>query len=240
MPKIGPEEERQKFAEYYARQIDGRLEKIASQAYELTDVAKEALRAELAKRGLNSTLAEQPPAPPQSSKKQHEPQPGDPPPDLPADGEPAEDTNAFEVELRRMVTVRCFRDLPEALLAKTCLDSAGIESLLIDDNTVRLDWFWSNAISNVKVKVDPADAEAANELLSQPIPDKFEVPGVGEYQQPHCPKCQSLDVTFKELNRPVSYLTLWLKVPIPVYRRAWRCHSCNVEWEDDEASEAML
>ncbi len=52
MPKIGPEEERQKFAEYYARQIDGRLEKIASQAYELTDVAKEALRAELAKRGL--------------------------------------------------------------------------------------------------------------------------------------------------------------------------------------------
>lgn len=240
MPRIDPEQERQRLADFYAGQLDGKLEKIAGTAYELTDIAKEVLRAELAKRGLTPTLAELPPPPPPSAKDQQQPQPGDPPPNEPAGEELTEDLGDSEFELRNMVTVRRFRDLPEALLAKTCLDSAGIESLLIDDNTVRLDWFWSNMISGVKVKVDPEDAESANELLSQPIPDKFEVDGVGEFEQPHCPRCQSLDVTFKELNRPISYLTLWLNVPIPVYRRAWRCHSCNVEWEDDERSDITI
>jgi len=79
--------------------------------------------------------------------------------------------------------------------------------------------------------------EVANEILNQPIPDGFDVAGVGEYQQPQCPKCQSLQVTFQELNRPVSYMTVWLHVPIPVYRPAWRCHACDAEWEDDEAEE---
>lgn len=132
-----------------------------------------------------------------------------------------------------MVTLRHFRDLPEALLAKGCLDSADIECTLVGDNVVRLGWFWSNAMGGVQLKVAPSDADAANELLTQPIPEKFEVAGIGAYQQPHCPNCQSLDVTFQELNRPVSYMTMWLNVPIPVYRRAWRCHSCDVEWEDD-------
>jgi len=231
MPKLDPDQERRRLIDFYAGQLDGELEKIAGTAYELTDIAKEALRAELAKRGLTPTFRELPPSPPETDL--NEPQPGDPPLEEPPDEEPAEDLDDGEVELRTMVTVRRFRDLPDALLAKTCLDSAGIECLLIDDNTVRLDWLWSNVISGVKLKVDPADAETAHEVLSQPIPERFEVAGIGEFQQPHCPKCQSLDVTYRELNRPASYLTLWLNVPIPIYRRAWRCHSCNVEWEDD-------
>jgi len=44
-----------------------------------------------------------------------------------------------------MVTVRQFRDLPEALLARDSLVSAGIEAELADDNMVRMDWFISNA-----------------------------------------------------------------------------------------------
>jgi hypothetical protein len=123
--------------------------------------------------------------------------------------------------------------MPEALLAKGCLESAGIDSCLVDDNIVRLDWFWSDLVGGIKLEVDPKDFDVAEEILDQPIPEGFDVPGIGEYQQPHCPKCQSLDVTFQELNRPASYLTAWLRVPIPLHRRAWRCHYCNSEWEDD-------
>jgi hypothetical protein len=118
------------------------------------------------------------------------------------------------------------------LLAKGRLDSAGIEAVLTDDNLIRLDWFWSNLLGGIKLSVPPEDVEDADEILDQSIPEGFDVAGLGEYRQPHCPKCQSLDVTFKELNRPLSYLTLWLNVPIPIYRRAWRCHSCGAEWED--------
>jgi hypothetical protein len=40
-------------------------------------------------------------------------------------------------EFRWLQTIRQFRDLPEALLAKGCLESAGIEAFLSDDNMVR-------------------------------------------------------------------------------------------------------
>lgn len=42
-------------------------------------------------------------------------------------------------ELNHTVTLRKFRDLPEALLAKGSLESAGIEAYLLDDNMVRMD-----------------------------------------------------------------------------------------------------
>jgi hypothetical protein len=228
MAMIDLDEERRRLAEFYSQQMDGELENVAKQGYALTDLAREALRAELSKRGLGVELTEARPVPPPPPAAF--PQPGDPPPESPR-AEASASSN--ESERRRMVTIRQIRDLPEALLAKGSLESAGIEALLTDDNTVRIDWFWSNLVGGIKLSVDSQDVEAAEEILEQPIPEGFDVSGVGEYQQPHCPNCQSLDVTYKELNRPVSYLTLWIDFPIPVYRRAWRCHDCDVEWEDD-------
>jgi len=225
MAMIDPERERQRLAEFYAGQIDGELEKVAKQAYEMTGIAREALRAELARRGLSVELVEQRPVTPAPP-----PLPGDPPPEPP----PVDPVVDGEIEMRNLMTIRRFRDLPDALLAKGCLDSTGTECVLVDDNVVRLDWLWSNGVGGVggvKLRVDAEDAAAAAEMLAQPIPEHFEVPGVGEYQQPHCPQCNSLDVNFQELD-PAAYLSLAVSFPIPFHRRAWRCHSCRVEWEE--------
>lgn len=230
MAKIDPEQERRRLADFYSHQMDGELAKVADRAYELTDIAREALAAELSRRGLATPLVEHAPVPPAPVA-----QPGDPPePDASA----AELSSAEgELELRTMSTIRQFRDLPEALLAKGSIESAGIEAILTDDNVVRLDWFWSNLMGGIKLKVGPEDVEAANEILNQPIPDGFDVEGIGEYLQPECPKCQSLDVNFRELV-PAAYLSLALNVPLPLRRRAWHCHSCDAEWEDDATSES--
>ncbi|MGC1501765.1 MAG: DUF2007 domain-containing protein, partial [Terriglobales bacterium] len=83
---------------------------------------------------------------------------------------PASPSREDRIELDEFVTLRQFRDLPEALLAKGSLESAGIEALLADDNMIRLDWFYSNLLGGIKLKVRAEDAEAANEILSQPIP----------------------------------------------------------------------
>jgi hypothetical protein len=139
-----------------------------------------------------------------------------------------------EIDIRRFVTIRQFRDLPEALLAKGSLESAGIQCFLRDDNMVRLDWFISNFVGGVKLCVNPEDAETANRLLEEPILEGMYVHGVGLYEQPRCPKCQSLDVNFQELDRPVAYLSAFLRVPMPIQRKGWRCHSCNAEWEGEE------
>jgi len=226
MAMIDPEQETRRLAEFYSGQLDGELEQVAGQAYELTKLAREALRAELAKRGLRVKLVEQAtaaPAPPAPRVL-----PGDPPPEAP----PLDSPPAGELDMRRMVAIRRFRDLPEALLAKGSLDSAGIECALVDENVVRLDWFWSNLMGGVKLLVEPEDAATAEEVLTQPIPEHFDVAGVGEYEQPRCPKCNSLDVTFQELD-PAAYLSMAVSVPIPFHRRAWRCRSCKSEWEDD-------
>ncbi len=222
---IDPEHDRRRLEAFYAGQVDGELEQVAGQAYDLTDLARQALRAELAKRGLVTALVEQGPVPALPMAR-----PGDPPPEHAAEEEENPDDGV--VEFRDMAVIRQFRDLPEALLAKGSLDSAGIECSLADANTVRIDWFWSNAVGGVKLLVAREDVADAEQVLSQPIPENFDVTGIGEYQQPHCPKCNSLDINFRELD-PSAYLTLAFNVPIPIRRRAWRCHSCNAEWEDD-------
>lgn len=138
-----------------------------------------------------------------------------------------------ELELQELVTVRQFRDLPEALLAKGCLESVGIECFLGDDNLVRLDWFISNFIGGIKLKVRAADAENAQQILDEPILEGLYVQGVGLYEQPRCPKCQSLDVNFEPLDRPIAYMSAFLRVPLPVQRPGWHCRACEAEWADD-------
>ena len=137
------------------------------------------------------------------------------------------------MELQELATIRQFRDLPEALLAKGCLESAGIECFLADENLVRLDWFISNFIGGIKLNVRVADVANARKILDEPILEGLYVQGVGLYEQPRCPKCQSLDVNFQELDRPIAYMTAFLRVPMPVQRPAWRCHECDAEWEDE-------
>jgi hypothetical protein len=142
-----------------------------------------------------------------------------------------------QLEMRELVTVRQFRDLPEALLAKGSLESAGIECFLADENLVRLDWFISNFIGGIKLNVRARDAENAQQLLDEPILEGLYVQGVGLYEQPRCPQCRSLDVNFQELDRPIAYMTAFLRVPMPIQRPAWRCHACDAEWEDDGAED---
>jgi len=133
-------------------------------------------------------------------------------------------------EFNRTVTLRQFRDLPEALLAKGCLESAGIQAYLVDDNMIRMDWFISNLLGGIKLKVRPEDAEAASEILNQPIPETLDVEGVGDFEQPKCPRCRSLDVSFDELDKPVAYLSAYAGVPLPFTKHGWTCQACGNAW----------
>lgn len=83
---------------------------------------------------------------------------------------------------QRFVKVFQFRDLGEALVIKGLLESSGINCLLGDENTVRMDWFWSNAIGGVKLWVPAEDEDAARSLL-QCAPEKIDAPK-GQIRKP--------------------------------------------------------
>jgi hypothetical protein len=110
---------------------------------------------------------------------------------------PAVTTPSSQNQNQQFLVLRRFRDLPEALVFGSLLDSASIECFLVDENTIRMDWFWSNLLGGIKLYVRKADLETASSLLEQGVRETFEVEGVGEYQQPRCPNCRSLDVSFQ-------------------------------------------
>ncbi len=143
--KFGSPEERNRLAQFYAALTDGELQQLAGEAGSLTDEAKGALESEMSemsRRKLGANAAGEPAA----------------------EGEDSAAANE-RAEMRELLTIRQFRDLPEALLAKSVLDSAGIECFLGDDNLIRMDWLWSNLLGGIKLRVRQEDAIVASRLL---------------------------------------------------------------------------
>lgn len=131
-----------------------------------------------------------------------------------------------------LVTIRQFRDVPIAEVARTALESAGIQAFLHDDNTIRMDWFLSNAIGGVKLLVRQEDVPAAEEILNLAPLDKFPTGDGHEFVQPKCPECGSLDISFAGLRKGPAYFSLFLGVPVPFVHEAWHCNSCGAQLEE--------
>lgn len=207
MAKRDSENERRRMAQRYANMSEGELRKIAEDAGSLTEEARAALRAEIARRGL----------------------------DVPLDTTETTQKPAGPVVLRRYLW------LHEALLAKTVLDSAGVECILADEHILRMDWLWSLGLGEVKLWVRAEDKDVAA-LLDQDWIESFVVGGVGDYIQPRCPNCGSLNISYRNLLRRLAYFSLFLcwlvsiVPPIALHELAWRCYASGHLWEDSQES----
>src|SRR5215469_4721541 len=62
-----------------------------------------------------------------------------------------------EPEFRRLVTVRRYRDLTEAFVGRSLLESAGIPVWIADEHLVRMNWFYSNLVGGMRLQVDERD-----------------------------------------------------------------------------------
>ena len=208
MAKIDWGKERERLTRIYAEMSDGELEKVAAEADSLSGVARGALRSEMLSRGMSA------------------------PPEARAAGERSESEPAHP----NLVMVGRYRDLPNASIAKSILDSAGIDSFLADENIVRMDWFYSNLMGGSKLMVREEDADTAKKILEMDVPESFEVEGAGNYEQERCPKCGSMDVSIDELDKRLAVAGFVVGLPIRVIHTGRKCHSCGHEWE--EAGEA--
>ena len=143
MGQIDEQKERRRLAELYAGLEGEELEEIAADADSLTEMAREALRSEMLRREMQA------------------------PPAAKEDTETSGAAEAFgsEREPPGPVVIGRYSVLPEALVAKSMLDSAGIECFLGDENLVRIDWFYSNLVGGIKLMVRAEDADTARKLL---------------------------------------------------------------------------
>jgi hypothetical protein len=142
-------------------------------------------------------------------------------------------------EFRELVTVRRYRDLSEAIVARAVVESAGIFCFLKDENLVRLDWQVSNFIGGIRLQVAAADVEAAGDILAQPIPNEISLPDQPGFMQPRCPRCTSTDISWERQGRKAALASLYLfSLPLPRGSESWHCNSCDLRWiEDDEPTE---
>jgi hypothetical protein len=140
-----------------------------------------------------------------------------------------------EPEFRRLVTVRRYRDLTEAFVGRSLLESAGIPAWIADEHLVRMNWFYSDLVGGMRLQVADHDEAAAREILEEGVPETITYSQDEEaYVQPTCPKCGSAEITLGSgTERGRSLVALYVvAIPVPPREMAWHCDACGAQWVD--------
>jgi hypothetical protein len=132
------------------------------------------------------------------------------------------------------VTVATFDLAVEAHVAKSRLESEGLEAFIADENIVNLNVFYSHAVGGVKLQVREEDFERARAALEiSPaaflVKELEPVPKEGNW----CPRCHSSE--FYDEKRPhwvtIAFFFLF-SLPLPFFRKRLRCHRCGHRWKE--------
>jgi hypothetical protein len=152
--------------------------------------------------------------------------------------EPASTVGDSRPVYRDLITLRRYRDLSEAIVARGVIESAGIFCFLKDENLVRLDWQISNFIGGIRLQVGANDVEGAEAILKENIPDIIEFPDQPDFHQPRCPRCSSVSISYERHGRKGALAFLYLfSLPVPRGGASWTCQNCDLHWTDSESSE---
>jgi hypothetical protein len=142
---------------------------------------------------------------------------------------------AAEPQLESMVTVGAYTSPWEAQLARACLETEGIDSVVIDEHLARI--WCATTVGGIRLQVREYDAPTAAELLRnlRPIPDIHLVTEADLPLPQRCPSCKSDNLVLERWS-VLGFLGTWLLLglAIPVPRRRWSCHGCGSDWKDEE------
>lgn len=205
------QQEYNRLSQAYREMADEELESVAAEAYDLTDIARQALSFEISSRGLKISLALTPPP----SEEDAAPLP------------PADD--GFVPADEDLVVIERAENMQDLLNTKSLLDRAQIECFLGAEKVHTPGELTSSFAGGLPMRVwRPAYAQAVEllsaqkpgyaERLNEKIPDS----------DIRCPKCNSDGVIFEESDvNPSS------DSPSNSSKYYWRCDDCGHEWEDD-------
>jgi DNA-directed RNA polymerase subunit M/transcription elongation factor TFIIS len=166
-------EEWRRLKEHYAAMSDDELQAVAGDGWELTEVAQQALQAELSSRRLDVKIAAAPPPSPAP--------------------EPSE-AGGFDPTDSDLAMAQQVWDLAEARRVKGILDAGGIPSYFGPNNVENPDELWLDSGGEIDVKVRQADQQRALQALRTAASESEP-----EYLA-RCPKCHSSEIVFQGLD----------------------------------------
>jgi len=181
MSEIDMGQEWRRLQDVYAGMSEEELQGVADDGFELTDLAKQALSAEISKRGLQVVVRL-----------------AQPPEDLQVQGPVDESFEPADLELSDVLFQIYGRN--DAKWAKKILGRAGIPCYfgpdLVDDPNL----LPASFDAGLKIMVRTDDFSRANQVLHQ----FFESRGVQQEEGPdysaHCPRCHSPEIVFQGLD----------------------------------------
>ena len=135
----------------------------------------------------------------------------------------------------RLVTIGSYETPFEANLVKSKLEAFGVDAVLADGETIRLDWLLSNALGGIKVQVPEPDVEEARLVLQSEATREQEEQDMPGAANAVCPACGSSN-THYFLDKRGSFST-WLVFGIPLLpaRSKNTCADCGCKWKVSSA-----
>jgi len=136
--------------------------------------------------------------------------------------------------------------LHEADIARSLLDSYGIESWILDEHQIRQRWHLAGALGGVKVAVAPEKAYRARQILSEDYSDVLEdIPEAELPAHPDecCPRCGGIatrSVERRAWPTLIGWITslFWLAFEVLAPRRRVDvqriCNACGHRWHRTE------
>lgn len=127
------------------------------------------------------------------------------------------------------VVVRAFTSVPDAHVARSVLDAAGIPTRIADEHLVAADWLYSNAIGGVKLLVPDDRAVEAVAILDATATEVELPPYLSSADTTdRCRACGSEAFELVVQGRRWAALS-WLLSGLPFIpvRRVYQCRNCG-------------
>jgi hypothetical protein len=235
MNEMDANQEWRRLQESYAGMAEEELQAVADDGYQLTETARQALRAEISQRHLDIVLKETPP------------------PTEVAD-EPHGDFDPANLDL---VTAFYVWDLAEARRVKARLDAAFIPSYLGPDNIENVDLLPPITELGLPVKVQRGDGVNARAATRDVVSSHEDDEEISEYVG-RCPKCHSEEIVFEGRGDVPTHAasvdsdaaegapgfdspeeeeipdpSLPATEDDPHAKFNWSCDACGYKWQDD-------
>jgi hypothetical protein len=190
--------------ENYEHMTEDELCAVAENAYDLTDIGREALQAVITERGFTVRLKLEPSAP--------------------APGEPPEDDEG-------LINFQWPDNADHAWRWMKCLTAAAIPSFLGPDNVMHLEEFQGRFDGPVNLKIREVDRRRALAAVARAW-ERAKRDGYVEEPEENkdfailCPKCRSAKVVLEGRDSKLAY-------PPPTARFQWSCNDCGHRWSDE-------
>jgi hypothetical protein len=202
-----PVSEQRQLRERYAGMTDEEIESVADEAYDLTEIAQESLRAEIRSRRLSIQLRE---APAPSEK--------------PESGSSRLNPSDLDLDV-----VHRAWDMEDARLAKETLDVWSVPSYIGPDNVDDLANFHGSFEHGVEIKVEKADQQRAFAALAMMPRSETETNPEADAVNTMacCPRCSSTEIVFESLDPTPDGKSGFNS------KFNWTCDACGYKWKDD-------